>query len=437
MVVLLNACDFVAVKVVLCRARFISTVMVACLSLLGCSEVRYGTPPGEQHDAAVKEKQVSGLANKFSPGFEKPAVRDRPIALKVEPVAGLDIPLAEIKELLLAGRPIFLLKKLPVGATFHAVRLWGHRESPFDLSSPYPGERVYDCRLLYNTLISSVDFRAVSGFRLEILLERSEFGISVRSADELGWGNRRGENHVGKYVQVMAELGVPSGEAIKLSENDVGTLREIVVDEAMRLHYDEELDFVATGLCRYLASDKWRNRFNQVVSLDGLASRIAERRVGSGSCWGVHALNALATIRAVDEQVPILKKTTKASVEGHIHEAMQLLKRSQSSDGSWGPEWAGRTALFSWGNDHADRLAATAHHLEWLLSLPVSLRIPDIHLRKAVGYILASRHEIPLLVHEDWHIYMPASHAVRAVILSMGFNSAGDAWRELLAEESQ
>lgn len=61
-------------------------------------------------------------------------------------------------------------------------------------------------------------------------------------------------------------------------------------------------------------------------------------------------------------------------------------------------------------------VTSTGHHLEWIAICPEAL-LPEMQcIRRAINF---TRNEIPQfrdLVHKDYHIYYPLSHALRALV---------------------
>lgn len=64
---------------------------------------------------------------------------------------------------------------------------------------------------------------------------------------------------------------------------------------------------------------------------------------------------------------------------------------------------------------------------------PPDLRPPDEVIERAVTYLIRNLPRIAVMVNEDLHTFMPASHAVRGLLYAYGLQWGPPEW--LLASE--
>ncbi len=371
------------------------------------------------------------------------AVRLVPTPLKIYPIGADVASEAELIEAARVVRPYFRRNKVPVVLAYHSLRVWGthapfsNKEVPVDEVEGLSGDGLF-----LAALTDHETYQAVSKVTLERLLVPSRHGIQVvTSAVDAGWGQQWGSSHVGKYIQVMADLGVGSDHPLKLAGLRSGTLADVVRDEAKRYHQTTEPEWIACGLSRYLVNPRWENQFGQAMSIESLAVALMERPYGAGACLGTHVPNALATILNVHETTPVVSPACVEAIRARLKAYSAHLTGRQAEDGSWSADWPLESPSESQAPPepmavelsqsviaHKEKVTATGHHLEWFVLCPPELRPPDPVLRKAVRYLIGTLPGFEGGVQADFHVYLPASHAVRGLVLATGRQWADPAW---------
>lgn len=352
-------------------------------------------------------------------------VRAQPRAVDVFPLDALEIDRNQLEVAVRSVRPRFGSYKLPLMVIYHALRVWGP-DAPFgDTGVAADSEGSLRGRGLFlEILTDTAAYRRYSKFTLDRLLAPSPYGVQVISTSDAGWGRQWGSTHIGKYLQVMGELGVPSERPLALDEGRRARLADVVRDEAARVREAVELEWVTIGLGFYLDAAEWQNQDGRPVSFADLAVWLAAKPPGQGACKGTHVCYALASLLSFQRRDKLLNSATEAAVRSRLREYGALLTRSQAADGSWGNDWAEdstQRARKTPGPDlPTDRITATGHHLEWMLIAEPALRPkPDV-LKRAATYLARSAPSYRRLIEEDFHAYLPISHAVRAMILATG-----------------
>jgi hypothetical protein len=361
------------------------------------------------------------------------AVRERPLVIDFFPIANPPLDDHQCRQAAEAVRPYFKNNKVPIMCVYHALRVWG-KNAPFgdDAVRFEPRQGLVGRGLFTKILLDTATYRQYSAFTLDRLLLRSPYGVQVISTSDDGWGQEWGSTHIGKYIQVTGEMGIPASQVVHLDDGQPACVADIVRDEAMRLNSNVELEWVSIGLSLYLDQADWHNRFGQRVSFDDAARELIARPLGRGACLGAHVPFSLASLLASDRARPILSKKMQAAIIDRLGEYGRHLSRVQAADGSWGQDWAlaqsldsGQSALA--GNE-SDRLTATGHHLEWMAICPPSIRPADDVLARAASYLVRNMSRTRAMIDEDFHAYPPATHAVRALLLLSGKRWTDPRW---------
>ena len=260
----------------LSRARLGALAGLALLAGLGWAWARTGHP------------------DRNSPGdLSSPIpVRPTPLPITIYPIEGWDPGGRDFEEAADVLRPYFRRNKVPVSLLYHTLRLWGPdvpfsaRDVPIDPSEGLNGEGLF-----VRCLTDQKTYEAYTKFTLDRLLVPSPFGVQVvTSVVDVGWGQEWGSTHIGKYLQVMADVDMPSDAPIMLDGDRPARIADVIQDEARRYHPSQELEWVTCGLARYLAVTRWQNRFEQWISFDDLADTLIKRPFGQSACEGTHAL---------------------------------------------------------------------------------------------------------------------------------------------------
>jgi hypothetical protein len=360
-------------------------------------------------------------------------VREQPLVIDFFPMKNPPLSDEECRRAVETIRPYFKNNKVPIMCVYHALRVWGP-DAPFGDDSVRfePRQGLLGRGLFTNILLDTATYRQYSAFTLDHLLTRSPYGIQVISTTDDGWGQEWGSTHIGKYIQVTGEMGIPASEAVRLDDGQPACVADIVRDEAMRLNKYVELEWVSIGLSLYLDQADWNNRFGQRISFDQAARELVARPPGKGACLGAHVPYSLASLLASDRLRPILSKEMRAAVIDRLGEYSGHLSRVQAADGSWGKDWALAQPLDSrqpaLAGNESDRLTATGHHLEWMAICPASIRPADDVLARAASYLVRNMSRTRAMIDEDFHTYPPATHAVRALLLLSGKRWADPRW---------
>ena len=352
-----------------------------------------------------------------------PAVREEPLIPDVVPLGGRrGLDTRRLSEAIAALEPNFNLTRLPAPLVVHATRLWGAGKR---FTMPAPGGRGVVSAELISIMLDDDSYKKYTKYIQNSLIERSEFGVQVASDLDFDSIRSRASSHVGKYQDTLAKIGMPASTKLHLAGGEVAVLGDTVVDEAMRFHLDVQIEWSVQALASYLGQSRWTNRFGEVCSFDAAAIALLDRPLGSGTCNGIHTLHALATIYSLDDTAKLVSGGTKEKIRGRLHEASDLLTRTQGADGSWDAGWHDEDRARSlheiahsyWKVERIRKLSAVGHHLEWMLIVPADCRPADAVMWRAVDYAVANLPAVAPDIESDWHNYLPASHAARALLL--------------------
>jgi len=362
-------------------------------------------------------------------------VRPKPAPITIYPIEGWAPKEHDLVAAAEALRPYFRRNKVPVPLVYHTLRLWGPRvpfsasEVPIDPREGLSGEGLF-----LRSLTDQVAYEEYTKFTLDRLLVPSPFGVQVvTSVVDVGWGQEWGSTHIGKYLQVMSDVDAPSDTPLMLAGNRPAKLSDVIQDEARRFHPTQELEWVTCGLARYLAVTHWQNRFGQDLSFDELADILVKRPFGLSACEGTHAPYALATLLNVHATSPLLSEGKAQEARERLLEYTKLLAGRQQPDGSWTAGWwedeVHSKHKESGASDGSHgKITATGHILEWMMILPPDLRLDPAALRRAADFTLATLPTLREAILIDFHDYLPASHALRALVMARGQRWADPQW---------
>jgi len=363
-------------------------------------------------------------------------VRDKPIELQVYPLwhkhqtPGFQ---EQLRNAARSVRPHFRLRKIPIVLVYHALRVWGPKSPSISVDHRLDSQREMDTSWLYRTLTDQSYFEKYCRFTINSLLVPSPYGVRVVTTVDGDWGAEWGSSHVGKYLQVMADLGVSPNAKLRMRHNRTARLVDVIRDEALRYDYSEEPEWICCGLCRYLKLSQWRNRFGEDLSFEELARRLVVKPFGEGSCEGTHVPMALATLLNVNERSQLISSSMAEAIRARLKEFSRHLSTHQNSDGSWSLNWHNRRNSLdgsknqfipSWNGP----ILTTGHHLEWMMLCPPDLRPPPYILDAAVLHLLRNLPDQRDIIESDFHAYMPASHAVRALLYAFDYQWACPDW---------
>jgi hypothetical protein len=351
----------------------------------------------------------------------------RPVPLEIRPYTIPDLVTpAELAAVLATVEPRFdpsiLAGRIPTPLLVHSARLWGASARFGDRGRPSDPAIAYSGEYLLSTLLDNRLYERRTSIFGTYLLARSTYGIQVVTAEDLAGETFETMTHMGQLSKVLADAGVPADRRAVTREGYAGTVADILRDDAARVRAGAELEFVTAGLSRYAAGPRpWANRFGQRVSFDELCGRLMDQPGGVGACSGLHAPYALVMVLRSDAASPLVGPATRGRLNAYFAGLSARLERAQNADGSWDLGWhdpehhkdAGRTE--DRDEELFRRLIATGHSLEWIAFAPPGRRPSDGAVRRAVRFLVAAWPAIAAQYDQDWHTYMPTSHAARAV----------------------
>jgi hypothetical protein len=369
--------------------------------------------------------------HRAAPKVEPAAVKFRslaePIRIAPNAIPGL-VSDEELDVVLRSVEPRFdpkiLAGKIPVPLLVHASRLWGG-DATFPDRAGIPALRG---EFLLENLLNNDSYRTYSSIFNTNLLVKSPYGTHVVTSEDLVDAAFETMTHLGQLTKVLADSAVPSGRPIVASGGSRGTVLGILQDDAARLRKGAELEFAVAGLCRYAAGDAaWSNRFGQRISFDLLAGYLMEGDPARPkACAGAHVPYALALLLRSHRIRPLLSAATARGVEAHLRSISATLERMQRDDGAWDLQWSGAdhppAGLSDEQGPAYQRLVGSGHTLEWIAFAPEDCRPRVEVIRRAARSVVGSWPEFVKLYEEDWHNYMPLSHAARAIWMISGKN---------------
>jgi hypothetical protein len=280
-------------------------------------------------------------------------------------------------------REISVSRSHSLSARAHYIRLWYayemHRPENNGLLD---GEAAPTTMSIINGLLLGLNYD-VSGD-----VEFGGSGLRYRLAKTSG---KFGESHPGQVLSALAECNVPLTQAITTSDGTF-LVSDLVEECAKSFSFDEDIEWRAIALAIYRPLPvPWTTTDGQVVSFDRITSELLRRsraRGAQASCWGTHALYALAVFRSVDGVCPIWQDhSMRSQVDAALTQVAARLASAQRTDGSWDEHWdlpgVNRTVL-----SVENRLLITGHHLEWLSLVPEALRPPNTALQQAGEFVV-------------------------------------------------
>lgn len=199
-----------------------------------------------------------------------------------------------------------------------------------------------------------------------------------------------------------------------------GKVRDVLADGLANFSLaQDEVEWAAIAFALYLAPRRaWTDKFGQSTSFDDLARRLLGTSFDEPqlACEGIHVLQALAVLAAVDRQRTILSDDVRAACVRRLQEQAELVVQLQQASGALTPLWhaTAERRLEAEGVLNADEqrrraLVVTGHHLEWLLLLPPeSAPDDDVFLRGGRWLYEQLRAASPADIEAH---YCPYSHA--------------------------
>lgn len=235
---------------------------------------------------------------------------------------------------------------------------------------------------------------------------------------------RAREHHRDQLLAVMAKLGSPLATPLRVQNEDF-TLKDLLTDSIANYTVNQiEIEWTALAYALYLPPQRsWTNKFGETFSFDDLAERVLSRNLGSASCCGSHVVWAMIAMVQVDTaRGPILSKENCKRLKVRIEQCVASALETQNDDGSWGADWSRGESMpespqqFAMDADSlSNRLVATSHIPQWMLTLPPGVRLPDRNLHLAGEWLLRVLDGVSDEAFARDH-YCPVSHA--AALLS-------------------
>jgi len=203
---------------------------------------------------------------------------------------------------------------------------------------------------------------------------------------------RQGEIHPNQTLAVMAELGLERDHPIQLWKTRC-TIQDVVHAALANFNWEEELEWTTIALALYLPPAKcWVDKYNRMTDFDQLCTRLCGKPLGTGSCFGTHALYALAVLLAADKQEPVLSTASHSLARQRLAQAVEQLAQKQYADGHWTNHWystsTGDKETVT-AEDVSYDLLVTGHSLEWLALVPDDILINDTMIERAIQYVVS------------------------------------------------
>lgn len=249
----------------------------------------------------------------------------------------------------------------------------------------------------------------------------------VRNLLSLGTNQRGSELHPGQTLAVLAEVGVPLSQPIRLAGGRSGRLQMVLDDLVANFTLSGEIFWEASALALYVPPARsWKTKFGATVTFDQLARELLSRPVHDSACAGTHRLSALLLLLRVDLRTPILSRSVADSVRAHLRTVVRAVVESQRADGAWRPDWytaipGTPASLKAESEPDASSLILTTGHLaEWLTLLPEGLSPPRPTLTKATGWVLPNLERESRSAAWMHDSYCPFVHALRSLKVLSG-----------------
>jgi hypothetical protein len=266
----------------------------------------------------------------------------------------------------------------------HAARLWS------GAARNLPGVAVDD-PLIAPLLDTSAAVR-LFGTHYHVL---TRHGVQFRPGNPK---QRDGELHQDDTLAVLAECGVRS-DALVLVDGQRRRVADIVRATSANAHIgQQELEWTIVAISLYCGSAAvWKNKFNQIVSVEQLCLACCQRPLGDGICAGTHVPFALCVALQADDAARMEEASARLSVSARariiasLSDAVRLLAASQRADGSWDADWAahGSANRSAAEEEPVDQIVVTGHSLEWLALAPPEVVVSDEMVGRASRFLIS------------------------------------------------
>ncbi len=333
----------------------------------------------------------------------------------IVPTGGLAelVPVTEARKLLVSLIPCFPTTP-KVGDLVHAFRLWGPSAifPPELFPRPFPST-VYDGPTMKGLLLDSTRFSEFSPVDPPLIYWTAD-GVGSRTYSIVD-GKHVGEfAHVDELLTECGEVGLHSETAVRAEDRE-GTLKDIVREAVAKFSINQEMEWTAEGLARYLSPQRsWKNRFGEVYSFDDVATVLLNHKSGTGACFDLHVPYALTCLLRIDSQFCILSNSVRESLKRYFRDFSQKL------DENWKTWWSTLPSASSPGKGMArglnmDELTVLSHNLEWIGLAPDELRPSRTTMRGMIESMFAGIAAYSAAA--IYALYPPLSHAGRAICL--------------------
>lgn len=322
-----------------------------------------------------------------------------------------------------------------VGQFAHSLRLWG-AEASFDRAwqlSGRPRLFLYPPRDQLKILLEHPEFERAFGNNsgIRMLLSDGEVGISVVTNLDSDVASRKGQFHVDKILQVLAEIGMPATTRVVPrvtgESSREWTVNDILNESLWKYSPYQEAEFTISAFSRWLSPPAtWENRFGTRYNMNDLVNSLLDEPKTNHACVGMHLPYALVSALRANQQGPILSDANVKRIEARLQEITRTLVKVQQADGSWGTEWNGHfdrrpnDGMWYLDTPPFPEVYATGHHLEWIALAPPKLGPPREVVRRAVDYLKTAITAMPQPFFHHADVYPLGSHAVRALCLIRG-----------------
>lgn len=197
------------------------------------------------------------------------------------------------------------------------------------------------------------------------LFERTEYGLRVIQTSVT-------EGHPNQFLMILALSGAPLNTPILL-DGWRYQIHHLVTNAQYEYYRGQEASWTLVAFATYLPLDaRWRNKYDQVVSIEGIVDYETSVSRQYAPCGGTHNLFGLAyALRKYQELHPDAELTgVWAAARAKLERYAQLTRTYQNPDGTFSTSfYSGRAA----SSDPETNMYATGHTLEWLaLYLPES-----------------------------------------------------------------
>lgn len=190
------------------------------------------------------------------------------------------------------------------------------------------------------------------------IFERTQYGLRVLQTAVT-------EGHPNQFLSILALSGVPQ-EAPILLDGWRYTVQHLVVNAQYEYYRGQEASWTLIAFCTYLPLDsRWRNKYDDVVSIEGIVDYEVSVAPSFAPCGGTHNLFALAwALKKYREQHPDAElKGPWAAATKKLDRYVDLTRSYQNSDGTFSTLFYSGRGMSS---DPETNLYATGHTLEWL-----------------------------------------------------------------------